>query len=200
MKEKGINKDLISQINVLKMIIMKSDKLKKILEILDKNFDYDYYVAAGAINQTVFNYYHNFEIDNGIDDVDIVYFDPDLSYEKEDEIIKKLSFLLKDINIKLDIKNQARVHLWYKNKYKKDVRKNDSVETAVSRFASTVTCIGVKMSNGNFKVFAPYGLNDLFKMVIRPVKENVTKEDYDKKCLKWKKKWPLLTIIPWDNN
>lgn len=200
MKTDGKNKDLNSQINVLKKIIMKSEKLKKILEILDKNFDYDYYIAAGAINQTVFNYYHGFELDTGIDDVDIVYFDPDLSYEKEDEIIKKLSFLLKDVNIKLDIKNQARVHLWYKNKYKRGVRENDSVETAVSRWGSTVTCIGVKMSNGNFKVFAPYGLNDLFKMVIRPVKENFTKEDYDKKCLKWKKKWPLLTIIPWDNH
>jgi len=50
----------------------------------------NYYLAAGAVNQTVFNYYHDFPLDQGIKDFDIVYFDPDVSYEKEDEWIKKL--------------------------------------------------------------------------------------------------------------
>lgn len=200
MKLKGKDKSLDIQVNILEKIIMESEVLNKILKVLDENFDYDYYVAAGSINQTIFNYYHGYPLDNGIDDIDIVYFDKDTSYEKEDKIIKEVSELLKDINIRLDIKNQARVHLWYGKKFGHEIDANKSVEEAISKWGTTVTCIGVRISNGKFKVYAPYGLNDLFKMTIRPVKDNFIKEDYDKKCAKWKEKWKLLTIIPWDNN
>lgn len=200
MKLKGKDKSLDIQVNILEKIIMESEVLNKILKVLDENFDYDYYVAAGSINQTIFNYYHGYPLDNGIDDIDIVYFDKDTSYEKEDKIIKEVSELLKDINIRLDIKNQARVHLWYGKKFGHEIDANKSVEEAISKWGTTVTCIGVRISNGKFKVYAPYGLNDLFKMTIRPVKDNFIKEDYYKKCAKWKEKWKLLTIIPWDNN
>ena len=200
MKLKGKDKSLDIQVNILEKIIMESEVLNKILKVLDENFGYDYYVAAGSINQTIFNYYHGYPLDNGIDDIDIVYFDKDTSYEKEDKIIKEVSELLKDINIRLDIKNQARVHLWYGKKFGHEIDANKSVEEAISKWGTTVTCIGVRILKGKFKVFAPYGLNDLFKMTIRPVKDNFIKEDYDKKCAKWKEKWKLLTIIPWDNN
>ena len=200
MKLKGKDKSLDIQVNILEKIIMESEVLNKILKVLDENFGYDYYVAAGSINQTIFNYYHGYPLDNGIDDIDIVYFDKDTSYEKEDKIIKEVSELLKDINIRLDIKNQARVHLWYGKKFGHEIDANKSVEEAISKWGTTVTCIGVRISNGKFKVYAPYGLNDLFKMTIRPVKDNFIKEDYYKKCAKWKEKWKLLTIIPWDNN
>ena len=200
MKLKGKDKSLDIQVNILEKIIMESEVLNKILKVLDENFGYDYYVTAGSINQTIFNYYHGYPLDNGIDDIDIVYFDKDTSYEIEDKIIKEVSELLKDINIRLDIKNQARVHLWYGKKFGHEIDANKSVEEAISKWGTTVTCIGVRISNGKFKVYAPYGLNDLFKMTIRPVKDNFIKEDYDKKCAKWKEKWKLLTIIPWDNN
>lgn len=48
-------------------------------------------------------------------------------------------------------------------------------------------------------MYAPYGLNDLFKLTIRPVKENFKREQYLVKTKKWSEKWPLLTIIPWIN-
>ena len=37
----------------------------------------NWYVGAGGVNQTVFNYYHGYECDYGIKDYDIVYFDED---------------------------------------------------------------------------------------------------------------------------
>lgn len=200
MRLEGKNKSLDIQVNILEKIIMKSEVLNKILKVLDENFEYDYYVAAGSVNQTVFNYYHGYPLDNGIKDIDIVYFDEDVSYEKEDKIIKEISELLKDINIKLDIKNQARVHLWYGKKFKHEIDANKSVEEAINKWGTTVTCIGVRISNGKFRVYAPFGLNDLFSLIIRPNKENFIKDDYNKKCKKWKEKWPLLTVIPWDNN
>lgn len=196
----GKNNNLGFQIKLLEDILLHNNTLKIILERLESYGLENYYVAAGSINQTVFNYYHGYSLENEIDDYDIVYFDEDLSYEKEDKIIKEVSELLKDINVKLDIKNQARVHLWYGKKFGHEINANRSVEEAISKWGTTVTCIGVRLVNDKLITFAPYGLNDLFSLIIRPNKDNFIKEDYDKKTKKWKSKWPNLTIIPWDND
>lgn len=96
----GVNKSINEQLVVLEEILMKSEKIVNVLKILEsyalENKDFsNYYLSAGCINQTIFNYYHNFELDYGIKDFDIVYFDKDVSYEKEDIIIKDLEKLLK---------------------------------------------------------------------------------------------------------
>ena len=200
MIKQGKNKDLNYQMNLFKEIILKNNVLKTILERLEGYGLDNYYVAAGAINQTVFNYYHNNSMDYLIDDYDIVYYDEDLSYEKEDKIIKEINLLCKDLNVSLDIKNQARVHLWFKNKFGYSIEPNKSVEDAISKWGSTVTCIGVRLKNNELTIFAPYGLNDLFSLIIRPNKENFIKKGYEEKTRKLKQNWPKLTIIPWDND
>ena len=200
MIKQGKNKDLDYQMNLFKEIILKNNVLKTILERLEGYGLDNYYVAAGAINQTVFNYYHNNSMNYLIDDYDIVYYDEDLSYEKEDKIIKEINLLCKDLNVSLDIKNQARVHLWFKNKFGYSIEPNKSVEDAISKWGSTVTCIGVRLKNNELTIFTPYGLNDLFSLIIRPNKENFIKKGYEEKTRKWKQNWPKLTIIPWDND
>jgi len=195
----GTNKSINYQLKILEEILLKNQKLKNILEILSKSNLKNYYVAAGSINQTVFNYYHGYELDYGIKDFDIVYYDEDLTYEKEDEIIKYVTSLLKDISTDLDIKNEARVHLWYKDKYGKEIIPYTSVEDAISSWGTTVTCIGVRLENDKLVVCAPFGLNDLFNMTIRPVKRQYTEEQYLIKTESWLKKWNKLTVIPWNN-
>lgn len=198
-KLNGASKTLSEQIEILKTILLKNEKLKKVLTILSESNLKNYYVAAGCINQTVFNYYHDNDIDFGIEDFDIVYFDDDLSYEKEDEVIKYVSSLLKDIDIECDIKNEARVHLWYGEKYGKNIEPYTSVEDAISSWGTSITCIGVRLEEGKLIVCAPYGLNDLFDMTIRPIKKQFSKEQYQIKITKWKNKWPLLKVLPWND-
>lgn len=191
------NKKTEEQEIIFSELLKRNEKLWHILQILEnyasKNQDFkNYYLGAGSINETIFNYYHGYEADYGIKDYDIVYFDEDTSYEKEDVIIKELTFLLKDIDVSLDIKNQARVYLWCEGK-----SKVSSVEEAISKWSTTVTCIGVRLEKGNLKVFAPFGLNDLFDMIIRPVKIEFSEEKYKEKVKKLKENWPKLNIKDW---
>lgn len=195
----GMNKTISEQIDILEQILLQNEKLKEVLTILSKSKLKNYYVAAGCINQTVFNYYHGNKLDFGIDDFDVVYFDEDLSYEKEDETIKYVTDLLKDSSISLDIKNEARVHLWYGEKYGKNIEPYTSVEDAISSWGTSITCIGVRLENGKLIVCVPYGLNDLFSMTIRPIKKQFTEDQYQLKTAKWKSKWPLLKVLPWNN-
>ena len=198
----GLNKSIDIQLEVFEKIISKNEKLMKILDVLEKyalenpNFK-NWYVGAGGVNQTVFNYYHGYESDYGIKDYDIVYFDEDTSYEAEDVIIKDLEKRLKDLDIVSDIKNQARVHIWYNPKYGTNREPYTSCEDAVSSWGSTVTCIGIRKENGQLVVYCPYGLNDLFSLTIRQVKRYFDKESYVERCKRWKAKWDKLNIVEW---
>ena len=193
----GANKPLEEQIEILTKILSQNKKLMELLKILESDGLENCYVGAGAINQTIFNYYHDYDICYGIKDYDIVYFDKDTSYEKEDTIIKRLTKKINKLNITTDIKNQARVHIWYYEKYGIKRTPYTSVEDAISSWGATITCIGIKLVNNKLVVYAPYGLNDIFKMIIRPVKREFTKEAYDERALRWINKWPKLTKIDW---
>lgn len=198
----GKNKSFDEQLVILEKILRKNNKLMEILKVLENyalenpNFS-NWYVGAGGVNQTVFNYYHDYEIDYGIKDYDIVYFDNDTSYEAEDIIIKDLEERLKNLNVLCDIKNEARVHIWYNPKYGTNREPYVSSEDAISSWGSTVTCIACRLENGKFKFCCPYGLDDLFNLTIRPVKRYFQKEQYEERSLRWKKKWNKLNIIEW---
>ena len=200
----GFNKNIQEQLKIFERIIKKNKKLMAVLKVLEEysktnpRFK-DYYVGAGSVNQTIFNYLSCNEIDYGIKDFDIVYYDEDLSYEAEDIIIKDLDKMFKDKSIEFDVKNEARVHIWYNEKYGDKREPYTSTEDAISKWGATVTCIGVRLENNKLITFCPYGLNDLFSMTIRPVKVYFTKEAYDSRCERWLKKWPNLNIIGWDD-
>ena len=186
---------------IVEGILRKSSIIMNILEVLEsyakKNPDFkNYYLAAGCINQTILNDFHGYPLDNGIEDYDIVYYDEDTTYEKEDIIIKDLTKRLPK-NVSFDIKNQKRVPIWYNEKFNENRKEYTSVENAISRWNSTITCIGVRLENNNLIIYSPYGLKDLIDMTIRPVKEDVTQELYEKKAKKWQSKWKRLKIIPW---
>ena len=198
----GSNKSIDVQIEILKEILYKNEKLVETLKVLEEYAKNNpkfrnYYVGAGGVNQTVFNYYHGYDINYGIKDFDIVYYDSDESYEAEDIIIKDLESRLSHIDTSFDIKNQGRVYIWYNEKYGTNRDKYKSVEDAISSWGATVTCVGVRLENNELKVYCPYGLNDIFSMIIRPVKKEFEKESYVKRANKWKEKWEKLKIVKW---
>lgn len=194
----GINADLQSQITYLTKIITLNDVLFRVIEKANKIDLDDYYIGAGCIAQTIWNYQTGLELTHGISDIDIVYYDDsDLSLEAEKAVIQRITSVMNPCEIRLDIKNQARVHLWYKEHFGYDIIPYNSIENAINSWPTTATSIGVRMGNNKLKVYAPFGLNDLFGMIVRANKTQITEEIYLQKVKKWSERWPSLTVIPW---
>ncbi|MEK4044541.1 nucleotidyltransferase family protein [Paenibacillus sp. FSL H8-0048] len=160
---------------------------------------FPYYIGAGCLAQTVWNELTGRAPEYGISDIDIVYFDAeDLSYAAEDEVIKKGKEIFEGISVPIDLKNQARVHLWYPQKFGVEIGPYQSLEAAIDTWPTTVTSLGARLEpNGEWKIYAPFGLEDLFQFVLRPNKTLITEQVYLAKIVKWKSKWPELTVIPW---
>lgn len=181
-------------------IVEKSPILMQVFEHVKELGLETYYVGAGCIVQTVWNDLTNRPLNYGISDIDIVYFnDTDLSYRAEDEMITRGKKLLTDIPIQIDMKNQARVHLWYEEKFGTAIKPYHTIESAIDTWPTTATSLGLRLDHTqNWTLYAPFGLDDLFNMVIRPNKSLISEAVYKCKVKKWTAKWPELEVVKWD--
>ena len=193
----GFNYDLNAQISFLSDILKENEPVYEIIKKASNLRMKHYYITAGCIAQTVWNFQTKRDLMYGISDIDFAYYDDsDLSYEAENTVIEKISSLIQT-DLKFDIKNQARVHLWYSKHFGYDIEPYVSVEHAINTYPTSATAIGIRLEYGILKVYAPFGLNDLFGMIVRANKTKISPEIYCNKTEKWKSKWDELTIIPW---
>ena len=158
----------------------------------------NWYIGAGCVVQMVWNHLHHFPLNAFISDVDIVYFDDrDLSFTAEDNVIQQANELFADFPLPIDVKNQARVHLWYEKHFGYPIPPHQSVEGAIALWPAIVTSLALRPVADGYKIYAPYGLTDLFSLIVRPNKQQISQAVYEAKCQKWGQKWPKLTFIAW---
>jgi hypothetical protein len=159
----------------------------------------DVWLVAGAVAQTVWNLCLGRPAELGIKDVDLVYFDAtDLSPEAEAAQEQRLRRQFKDLAVQLDVKNEARVHLWYHRTFGYAIPPYSSSKAAIDTFPTTATSIGVRRCVDRFECYAPFGLEDLFALAVRPNKAQVTAAIYEAKLARWREQWPQLTYLAWD--
>lgn len=157
-----------------------------------------WYLCAGAITQSVWNHLHGFESTKSIKDYDLNYFDDsDLSAETEREVEAEARRLFAGLGVELDVKNEARVHLWFPQRFGRTIEPYTSTEHAISTFPTTASCIGARIEAEHFVMCAPLGLTDLLAMVVRPNPVIVDETVYRAKTDRWKQAWPRLTVLPW---
>ena len=130
----------------------------------------DWRIVSGAIYQTVWNDLTGRPPDYGIKDYDVVYFDPDTSWDTEDMIIKRAeAAFTPELAAKVEVRNQARVHLWFEAKFGEPYKPLASTDEALGRFVAPAFAVGVRLErDGNLDVAAPFGLEDCFAMRVRP--------------------------------
>ena len=156
-------------------------------------------LVAGALAQTVWNQRFGLPVTHGIDDVDLVYFDADdLSEEAEADHAARIAALFRHLPVRLDVKNEARVHLWYERKFGYPIKPYRSVEEAIATFPTTASAVGVRPAGNGLDVIAPFGLADMQGGIVRPNKVQITPELYAAKVTRWLACWPGLTVVDWD--
>jgi uncharacterized protein len=153
----------------------------------------------GSAVQTVWNRLTGREPTYGIKDYDIFYFDDsDLSPEAEDRSILRAMGCLGDLDARIEVRNQARVHLWYTSKFGAPYGPLRSSTNGIDRFLAIACMVGVKpRTAGDLEIYAPRGLEDLARMQVRPNHSpNFRSDRYEAKAARWLQLWPELTVVP----
>ncbi len=189
----------ISEQNEKFISIIKQNKdLMLILDYIQSLNLPNFYIAAGAVFQTIWNYYDNNPLNYNIKDIDIIYYDSNnLSKEDEKKLEYNISQYFKDMNYEFDVHNEARMHLWKKNE-NKNIDQYKNSEDAIDQWIATVHAIGITKKNNKIEIYAPYGLSDIFSRTVRPIKHKANSEElYNKKVAAWKNRFNNLNIIEW---
>lgn len=181
-------------------IVMADRTVRAVLDRAPELGVRDWWLTAGVLFQTVWNSLTGRSPGSGIRDADLFYFDADTSWDAEDAVIRAALELFADLPVPVEIRNEARVHLWYADKFGtrapppfRDCR------DAIDAFAAVCCCYGVSVrADGEPRVYAPHGYDDLFAMVVRPNRRLAPRHVYETKAARWLQQWPELTVLPWE--
>ncbi len=157
----------------------------------------EWLIFSGAIYQPVLNHLTGREADYGIKDYDLGYFDPsDTSYEAEDEVIQRVAqTFAPPFSEMVEVRNQARVHLWFEDKFREPYAPLASSEEALSRFTTTAFSVGVRLeADDGLTILAPFGLEDLFALRLRPNPKRRT-TGFGRTAESAMRRWPELSVI-----
>ncbi|MCS6622998.1 nucleotidyltransferase family protein [Roseibacterium beibuensis] len=157
----------------------------------------DWRVFSGAVYQSVWNAVTGRPAGYGIRDYDLGYFDPDTSWDAEDAVIKRVAAAFEPpFRDMVEVRNQARVHLWFENRFGESYEALADTDEALARFVAPAFAVGVRLEDDDtISVAAPFGLEDVFGMVLRPNPDRPRAKGWDKAVASATARWPELTII-----
>lgn len=177
----------------LQTLLLNDDLRREALLALRHLHLPDGWIGAGFVRDAVWAYQHKHPLSPVPADVDVVWFDDKQPSERQD---RALEAALKRLSpaFNWSVKNQARMH-----------RRNDdapyrSTEDALRFWPETATALAVRLTdNHRLETIAPYGLEDLFELRLRPT----PRFEYDKRAIfmqrvaekRWLARYPLLRII-----
>ncbi|WP_369137719.1 nucleotidyltransferase family protein [Modestobacter versicolor] len=160
----------------------------------------DCWLTAGVLFQTVWNALTGRPAGTGVRDADLFFFDPDTSWDAEDAVIRRAAELFADVGVPVEVRNEARVHLWYADHFGVPAPPFRDCRDAIDHFAAVCCCLGVRRTPaGDVEVYAPHGYADLFGLVVRPNPRLAPREVYETKTTRWQAQWPELTVLPWEH-
>jgi hypothetical protein len=192
----------LTQLEELERIVRADPHLMTLLATAHDLRLPQYRVVAGCIYQTIWNVLTGRPRGTGINDYDLIYFDAtELSEESERRTEDAVRSRLADFPAPVEVRNQARVHLWFEDYFGIAYLPLACADEAITRYASTTHAVGVKLADdGRLDVFAPFGLADIFALTVRPNYALPNKATHDRKASRVKAIWPELIIVPWESS
>jgi hypothetical protein len=159
----------------------------------------DWRLVSGCVYQTVWNSVTGRPPDHGLKDYDAVYFDPDTSYDAEDVHIRRAAAAFAPpLDAMVEIRNQARVHLWFEGKFGEPYTPLRSTDESLERYVCPAFAVGVRLgADDAITIAAPFGLEDVFALRLRPNPHRpFNAEGYRRVVASAQARWPEIQVEP----
>jgi hypothetical protein len=157
----------------------------------------DWRIFSGAVYQTVWNALGGHPVGYGRKDYDLGYFDPDTSWDAEDAVIRRAAAAFDEpFRSQVEVRNQARVHLWFKDRFGEDYEALTCTDEALARFVAPAFAVAIRLEDDErVSVAAPFGLEDVFDRVIRPNPNRPRARGWDRAVGSAHARWPEVRVI-----
>src|SRR5204863_5608810 len=121
-------------------------------------------------------------------------------YDAEDGVIRRVAAAFEPpLREMVEVRNQARVHLWFPDKYGEPYPPLGGSAEALERFTAPAFSVGVRLEpDDRLTIIAPFGLEDLFSLRLRPNPIRKT-AGFARTAASAAARWPELSIEPPSN-
>jgi hypothetical protein len=159
----------------------------------------DRLIVSGVLYNAVWNHLTGRPSGHGVKDIDLFYFDAaDLSWEAEDAVIREAAALFDGLPAPVEIRNEARVHLWFEERFGQPYPQLASSAQALEYFAARTHAVGLRLDPaGKSELVAPFGLDDIFSFRLTPNRVLDNRRTYDEKTARARRNWPEIEVVPW---
>ena len=168
--------------------------IRAILEIIRSLELKDSWLAAGSVRNFIWNILSGKPGFDAETDVDVIFFDPTVSYEKTLQLEMELRKAFPAYS--WELKNQVYMHIHSPN-----TQPYTSSKDAMSKYPECCTAIGLRLlGDGKLELFAPYGLADIRAFQVRPTPHFLADAERKKLYMErlskknWQAKWPQLNF------
>lgn len=152
----------------------------------------DCWVGAGFVRDAVWDHLHGHANGRVTGDIDVIWFDAARPIAEADRAIERR---LRELSPALDwsVKNQARMHV------RNGDRAYRSAADAIGNWPETATAVAVRIDDdGDIEVNAPFGLDDLFALRLRPTRQFAVERRavFQQRLAekRWLERYPLLRV------
>lgn len=154
------------------------------------------WLVAGCIYGPAWNRLAGRPPAENIKDYDVFYWDEDTSWAAEDAVIRRAEALFADLGVPVELKNQKRVPIWYREKFGVDYGPVACAADAIAKFQIACSCVGLALRDGGIEVCAPHGLDELYAGILRPnpLCPSPT-ERVRAKAESYRARWPWLRLV-----
>ena len=154
----------------------------------------DSWLAAGSVRNFIWNLLSGKSPFDSETDVDVIFFDPAISYEDTLGIERKLKENFPQYQ--WELKNQVYMHL-----HSPHTAPYTSSRDAMNKYPERCTAVGLRLNeDSTLELFTPYGLEDILTFQVSPTPHFLDNEDrmklYQERLSKknWQEKWKNLTF------
>jgi len=179
-------------------MICASPTLMRVLEGVRALELPDWRLFSGCLYQTAWNGLTGRDPDYGVKDYDTAYFDPDTSWDAEDVLIRRAAAAFAPpLDQMVEVRNQARVHLWFEGKFGEPYAPLGCTDEALERFVCPAFAVSARLEDdGRITLAAPFGLDDLFAMRLQPnPRRAVSPSGFARVAASARARWPELTVV-----
>jgi uncharacterized protein len=153
-------------------------------------------IGAGAVRNLVWDNLHGFTTPSSLPDIDLAYFDANNLHAQYDKALEQ-RLMARLPGFPWEATNQAAVHQWFDAYFGKPVEPFTSLEEAIASWPEYATAVGVTLlKDDTIKVIAPFGLEDLFAMIVRHNPTRATVSMYRERVVqkRFVERWPKVSV------
>lgn len=175
-------------------LIQKDQQMMTILNVIADLGLKDSWLAAGAVRNYIWNSLSGRQGFDRDTDLDVVFYDPEISYQETLNRERRLKESYPDYP--WELKNQVFMHV-----HNPDTAGYESARDAISKYPETATAVALRLIDDELELFAPYGLDVISRFEIHPTPYFKASDKrmavYNERMARknWSKKWPQIKFF-----